>query len=324
MRIAVVREADPAEDRVAATPETVKKMKALGADVAIEPGAGIKSGIPDAEFTAAGATVTADAVTGADVVLRGRRPNVSELAACKRGALVIAIMDPCGNEAALKAMADAGVTAFAMELMPRITRAQVMDVLSSQANLAGYRAIIDAAAEYGRALPMMMTAAGTVPAAKVFVMGAGVAGLQAIATARRLGAIVTATDVRPAAQEQVESLGAKFIAVEDDEYKQAETKAGYAKEMSKDYQAKQAALVAEHVKKQDIVITTALIPGRPAPRLVSKDMVWSMRPGSVIVDLAVERGGNCELAKAGEVITTAGGVKILGYSSVTRLGATAS
>jgi H+-translocating NAD(P) transhydrogenase subunit alpha len=324
MRIAVAREADPAEDRVAATPETVKKMKALGVDVAIEPGAGIKSGIPDADFTAAGAAVTADAVKGADVVLKVRRPDVSELAAYKKGALVIAIMDPYGNEPALKAMADAGVTAFAMELMPRITRAQVMDVLSSQANLAGYRAVIDAAAEYGRALPMMMTAAGTIPAAKVFVMGAGVAGLQAIATARRLGAVVTATDVRPAAKEQVESLGAKFIAVEDDEFKQAETKAGYAKEMSKEYQAKQAALVAEHVKKQDIVITTALIPGRPAPRLISKDMVLSMRPGSVIIDLAVERGGNCELAKPGEVIDV-NGVKIVGHLNVAgRIAASAS
>ena len=324
MRIAVAREADPTEDRVAATPETVKKMMALGADVVVEPGAGLKSGIPDADFAAAGATVSADAVKGADVVLRVRRPGAPELAACKKGALVIAIMDPYGNEAALKVMADAGVTAFAMELMPRITRAQVMDVLSSQANLAGYRAVIDAAAEFGRALPMMMTAAGTIPAAKVFVMGAGVAGLQAIATARRLGAIVTATDVQPAAKEQVESLGAKFIAVEDDEFKQAETKAGYAKEMSKEYQAKQAALVAEHVKKQDIVITTALIPGRPAPRLVSKDMVLSMRPGSVIIDLAVERGGNCELAKAGAVIVT-NGVKIVGHLNVAgRLAASAS
>jgi NAD(P) transhydrogenase subunit alpha len=324
MRIAVAREADPTEDRVAATADTVKKMLGLGAEVAVEPGAGIKSGIPDADFVAAGATVSPDAVKGADVVLRVRRPNASELAACRKGALVIAIMDPYGNEAALKAMADAGVTAFAMELMPRITRAQVMDVLSSQANLAGYRAVIDAAAEYGRALPMMMTAAGTIPAAKVFVMGAGVAGLQAIATARRLGAIVTATDVRPAAKEQVESLGAKFIAVEDDEFKQAETKAGYAKEMSKEYQAKQAALVAEHVKKQDIVITTALIPGRPAPRLVSKEMVWSMRPGSVIIDLAVERGGNCELAKPGEVIETKG-VKIVGHLNVAgRIAASAS
>jgi len=324
MRIAVARETDTGEDRVAATPETVKKMKGLGADVVVEPGAGIKSGIPDAEFAAAGASVAADAALGADVVLRVRRPGAAELAAYKRGALIIAIMDPYGNEPALKAMADAGVTAFAMELMPRITRAQVMDVLSSQANLAGYRAVIDAADEYGRALPMMMTAAGTIPAAKVFIMGAGVAGLQAIATARRLGAIVTATDVRPAAKEQVESLGAKFIAVEDEEFKQAETAAGYAKEMSKEYQAKQAALVAEHLKKQDIVITTALIPGRPAPRLISKDMVLSMRPGSVIVDLAVERGGNCELAKPGQVVDI-NGVKIVGHLNVAgRIAASAS
>src|SRR5450432_2292478 len=324
MKIAVAKEIDPSEPRVAASPDTVKKFKALGVDIAIEPGAGIKSGLPDSEFTAAGAVVSADALKDADIVIKVRRPEPSELANYKRGALVIAIMDPYGNDAALKAMADAGVSAFAMELMPRITRAQVMDVLSSQANLAGYRAVIDAAAEYGRALPMMMTAAGTIPAAKVFVMGAGVAGLQAIATARRLGAIVTATDVRPAAKEQVESLGAKFIAVEDEEFKQAETKAGYAKEMSKEYQAKQAALVAEHVKKQDIVITTALIPGRPAPRLVSKEMVRSMRPGSVIIDLAVERGGNCELAKPGEVIET-DGVKIVGHLNVAgRIAASAS
>src|ERR1700719_4349727 len=324
MKIAVAKEIDPSEPRVAASPDTVKKFKALGVDVAVEPGAGIKSGLPDSEFTAAGATVAADALKDADIVIKVKRPEASELGNYKRGALVIAIMDPYGNEAALKIMADAGVTAFAMELMPRITRAQVMDVLSSQANLAGYRAVIDAAAEYGRALPMMMTAAGTIPAAKIFVMGAGVAGLQAIATARRLGAIVTATDARRPAKEQVESLGAKFIAVEDDEFKQAETKAGYAKEMSKDYQAKQAALVAEHVKKQDIVITTALIPGRPAPRLVSKDMVASMRPGSVIVDLAVERGGNCELAKLGEVIET-NGVKIVGHLNVAgRITASAS
>jgi NAD(P) transhydrogenase subunit alpha len=324
MRIAVAREADPAEDRVAATPETVKKIKALGAEVTVEPGAGIKSGIPDAEYAAAGATVTSAAVNDADVVLRVRRPGIADLADCKKGALVIAIMDPYGNEAALKAMADAGVTAFAMELMPRITRAQSMDVLSSQANLAGYRAVIDAAAEYGRALPMMMTAAGTVPAAKVFVMGVGVAGLQAIATARRLGGIVTATDVRPAVKEQVQSLGAKFIAVEDDEFKQAETAGGYAKEMSKEYQAKQAALIAEHIKKQDIVITTALIPGRPAPRLVSKEMVAAMRPGSVIVDLAVERGGNVEGAKGGEVVSV-NGVKIVGHLNVAgRIAASAS
>jgi NAD(P) transhydrogenase subunit alpha len=324
MRFAVAREIDPTENRVAATPETVKKMKGLGADVAVEPDAGTKSGIPDAEFAAAGATVTDAAVKDADVVLKVRRPAASELARYKKGALVIAMMDPYGEDAALKAMADAGIVAFAMELLPRITRAQVMDVLSSQANLAGYRAVIDAAAEYGRALPMMMTAAGTVPAAKLFVMGAGVAGLQAIATARRLGAIVTATDVRPAAKEQVESLGAKFIAVEDEEFKQAETAGGYAKEMSKEYQAKQAALVSEHIKKQDIVITTALIPGRPAPRLISKDMVASMRPGSVIVDLAVERGGNCELAQAGEVVES-GGVKIVGHRNVpSRIAASAS
>jgi len=324
MRIAVAREIDASENRVAATPETVKKMKGFGADVAVEPNAGTKSGIPDAEFAAAGATVTNEAVRDADVVLKVRRPAASELARYQKGALVIAMMDPYGEDVALKAMADAGIIAFAMELLPRITRAQVMDVLSSQANLAGYRAVIDAAAEYGRALPMMMTAAGTVPAAKIFVMGAGVAGLQAIATARRLGAIVTATDVRPAAKEQVESLGAKFIAVEDEEFKQAETAGGYAKEMSKEYQAKQAALVSEHIKKQDIVIATALIPGRPAPRLISRDMVASMRPGSVIVDLAVERGGNCELARAGEVVES-GGVKIIGHHNVpSRIAASAS
>ncbi|HLK79946.1 MAG TPA: Re/Si-specific NAD(P)(+) transhydrogenase subunit alpha [Xanthobacteraceae bacterium] len=323
MRISVARESDPAETRVAATPETVRKLVALGAELAVEPGAGVKSGILDADYAAAGATVRSDAAKDADIVLKVRRPSEAELTAYKRGALVIAIMDPYGNDAALAAMAKAGITAFAMELMPRITRAQSMDVLSSQANLGGYRAVIDGAAEYGRALPMMMTAAGTVPAAKVFVMGAGVAGLQAIATARRLGAIVTATDVRPAAKEQVESLGAKFIAVEDDEFRQAETAGGYAKEMSKEYQAKQAALVAEHIKKQDIVITTALIPGRPAPRLISRDMVASMRPGSVIVDLAVERGGNVEGARPGELVES-NGVKIVGYSNPGRLAASAS
>ena len=324
MRIAVARELEPGETRVAATPETVKKMKALGADVAVEPGAGANAGIPDAEFTTAGAAVASGAVKDADVVLKVRRPAPSELSGYKRGALVIAMMDPYGQDAAVRDMANAGIAAFAMELLPRITRAQTMDVLSSQANLAGYRAVIDAAAEYGRVLPMMMTAAGTVPAARVFVMGAGVAGLQAIATARRLGAIVTGTDVRPAAKEQVESLGAKFIAVEDEEFKQAETAAGYAKEMSKEYQAKQAALVAEHLKKQDIVITTALIPGRPAPRLISREMVLSMRPGSVIVDLAVERGGNCELARPGDVVIV-NDVKIVGHLNVPgRVAASAS
>ena len=302
MKIAVAKEIDPSEPRVAASPDTVKKFKALGVDIAVEPGAGIKSGLPDSEFTAAGATVSADAVKDADIVIKVKRPEASELASYKRGALVIAIMDPYGNDAALKAMADAGISAFAMELMPRITRAQVMDVLSSQANLAGYRAVIEAAEAFGRAFPMMMTAAGTVPAAKVFVMGVGVAGLQAIATARRLGAVVTATDVRPAVKEQVESLGAKFLAVEDEEFKQAETAGGYAKEMSKEYQAKQAALTAEHIKKQDIIITTALIPGRPAPRLVTAEMVKSMKPGSVLVDLAVERGGNVEGVKSGETV----------------------
>jgi NAD(P) transhydrogenase subunit alpha len=324
MKVAVITETDPGEPRVAATPETVKKLVGLGAEVAVEPGAGLKSGVLDADYAAAGAKVASDAVSGADVVLKVRRPSANELAGYKKGALVIAIMDPYGNEAALKQIADAGLVAFAMELMPRITRAQSMDVLSSQANLAGYRAVIDAAEEYGRALPMMMTAAGTVPAAKVFIMGVGVAGLQAIATARRLGAIVTATDVRPATKEQVESLGAKFLAVEDEEFKNAQTAGGYAKEMSKEYLTKQAALVAEHIKKQDIVITTALIPGRPAPKLVSKEMVASMRPGSVIVDLAVERGGNVEGARPGE-IAQVGPAKIVGYLNVPgRLAASAS
>ena len=324
MKIAIPAETDPGEPRVAATPETIKKFVSFGAEVAVEPGAGLRSGIPDAEFAAAGASVATGAANGADVVLKVRRPTASELSSYKKGAIVAAIMDPYGNDAALKQLADAGVAAFAMELMPRITRAQSMDVLSSQANLAGYRAVIDASAEYGRALPMMMTAAGTVPAAKIFVMGVGVAGLQAIATARRLGGVVTATDVRPAVKEQVQSLGAKFVAVEDEEFKQAETAGGYAKEMSKDYQAKQAALVAEHIKKQDIVITTALIPGRPAPKLVSAEMVASMRPGSVLVDLAVERGGNVEGAKAGEVVVI-NGVKIVGHANVPgRLAASAS
>jgi NAD(P) transhydrogenase subunit alpha len=324
MLIAVARESDPAEPRVAGTPETVKKLKALGAEVAVARGAGLASGILDADYEAAGASVGDNVSKDADVVLKVRRPTSEELKGYKKGALVIAIMDPYGNEAALKQMADAGVMAFAMELMPRITRAQSMDVLSSQANLAGYRAVIDAAEEFGRAFPMMMTAAGTVPAAKVFIMGVGVAGLQAIATARRLGAIVTATDVRPATKEQVESLGAKFLAVEDEEFKNAQTAGGYAKEMSKEYQAKQAALVAEHVKKQDIVITTALIPGRPAPKLISAAMVASMRPGSVIIDLAVERGGNVEGAKPGEVAQV-GPVKIVGHLNVAgRLPASAS
>src|SRR5690242_13503491 len=324
MKVAVIAETEAGEPRVAATPETVKKMVALGATVAVQAGAGLKSGILDTDYTAAGAAVVADPLSDAEVVLQVRRPEAAELARMKKGAIVIAMMDPYGHDDAVRAMAEAGIVGFALELLPRITRAQVMDVLSSQANLAGYRAVIDAAAEFGRALPMMMTAAGTVPATRVFVMGAGVAGLQAIATARRLGAIVTATDVRPAAKEQVESLGAKFIAVEDEEFKAAETAGGYAKEMSPEYQAKQAELITGHIAKQDVVITTALIPGRPAPRLISAAQVASMRPGSVIVDLAVERGGNVE-GVAADAVANAGGTKIIGYSNVPgRLAATAS
>jgi NAD(P) transhydrogenase subunit alpha len=317
MRIAIPIEIDADETRVAVTPETVGKLIKLGATVAVARGAGLKSGIPDADYAEAGAEIVdpAEVARTAEIILKVRRPTQEELATYPAGALLIGVMDPYGQEGALQQIAAAGISAFSMELMPRITRAQSMDVLSSQANLAGYRSVIDASASYGRALPMMMTAAGTVPAAKIFVMGAGVAGLQAIATARRLGAVVTATDVRPAAKEQVASLGAKFVAVEDDEFKQAESAAGYAKPMSPEYQAKQAALVAEHIKKQDIVITTALIPGRPAPRLINAGMVASMRAGSVIVDLAVERGGNVEGAVAGEEIETPNGVRILGHSN---------
>ena len=313
MRIAVLAETDTSEPRVAATPETVKKFIGLGAEVAVQAGAGAASGFADDAYAAAGASIAAkakDAVTGADVVLRVRRPSPAEVAGANPGAAVVAIQDPFGAEKAIDELAKANVTAFAMELMPRITRAQVMDVLSSQANINGYRAVVDAASEYGRVLPMMMTPAGTVPAGRIFIMGVGVAGLQAIATARRLGAIVTATDVRPATKEQVESLGAKFIAVENEEFKQAETSGGYAKEMSKEYQAAQAELLSDHIAKQDIVITTALIPGRPAPKLVSAAQVRSMRAGSVIYDLAAERGGNCELSRPGETIVDSG-VKIM-------------
>lgn len=321
----IPREVDPSEPRVAASPESVKKLKSLGLDVIVEKGAGALSRVLDADFEAAGAKLgTASDSKSADIVLKVRRPTPAELKFYKKGAAVIAMMDPYGRDDDVRAMAQAGVSAFSMEFMPRITRAQVMDVLSSQANLAGYQAVVDAAAEYDRALPMMMTAAGTVAAAKIFVMGAGVAGLQAIATARRMGAIVTATDVRPAAKEQVASLGAKFIAVEDEEFKAAETAGGYAKEMSKEYQAKQAALVAEHIAKQDIVITTALIPGRPAPRLVTKAMLSAMKAGSVVVDLAVERGGNVEGAEAGKIVTV-GGVRIVGHNNVPgRIAASAS
>src|ERR1051325_5817538 len=325
MKVAIPAEIEP-EPRVAATPDTVKKLKAY-ADVVVQSGAGLSSGVLDSDYEAAGATIAqsaADTFHDADVVLKVRRPTEQELAICKPGALILAIMDPYGADEALAAMARANIVGFAMELMPRITRAQVMDVLSSQANLVGYRAVIDGASEFGRAFPMMMTAARTVPAARGFVMGGGVAGLQAIATARRLGAVVTATDVRPATKEQVESLGAKFLAVEDEEFKNAQTAGGYAKEMSKEYQAKQAALTAEHIKKQDLVITTALIPGRPAPRLISAEMVKSDRPGSVIVDLAVERGGNVEGVQAGKVAEV-NGVKIVGFTNVAgRLAASAS
>lgn len=323
--IFVSKEADKTETRVAASVDTVKKLTAMGLDVVVQKGAGATSRISDQDYKDAGAKIgSANDRKKADAIFCVKRPTDAEISSFKKGAVVLSIMDPYDNQAAIKSLAKAGVTAFAMELMPRITRAQSMDVLSSQANLAGYQAVIDASVEFDRAFPMMMTAAGTVPAAKVFVMGAGVAGLQAIATARRLGAVVTATDVRPAAKEQVASLGAKFVAVEDEEFKAAETAGGYAKEMSKEYQAKQAELVADHISKQDVVITTALIPGRPAPKLVSKDMLKKMRSGSVIVDLAVERGGNVEGAKAGTV-TEVEGVKVIGHNNVPgRIAASAS
>ena len=313
--IAVTKERRGGETRVAATPETVKKLIGAGFSVVVETGAGAGAAFPDADYQSAGASIAnspAEALGGADILFKVRAPVDEEIAALKSGAIVVAMLNPYVDTDALKALATKGATAFAMEFVPRITRAQVMDVLSSQANLAGYRAVIEGAEAYGKAMPMMMTAAGTVAAAKVFVMGVGVAGLQAIATARRLGAVVTATDVRPATKEQVESLGAKFLAVEDEEFKNAQTAGGYAKEMSADYQAKQAELVSSHIAKQDIVITTALIPGRPAPKLVSAAQVASMKPGSVLVDLAIEQGGNVEGGKLGEVAVTANGAKILG------------
>lgn len=302
------------EPRVAVSPETVKKLSALGAKVQVEAGAAKRSRFSDEALAAAGATIAptrAEALAGADILLKVRRPGIDEIAALKPGAIVAAMIDPYGDRQGLDAMAGTGASVFSMEFMPRISRAQSMDVLSSQANLAGYKAVVDAASMFQSAMPMMMTAAGTVPAAKAFIMGVGVAGLQAIATARRLGAQVSATDVRPATKEQVQSLGAKFIAVEDDEFKQAQTAAGYAKPMSADYQAKQAELVASHIKNQDIVITTALIPGRPAPRLISRAMVETMKPGAVIVDLAAERGGNCEVTVPGQVIDH-NGVRVSG------------
>ena len=317
--IAVTKETRGGETRVAATPETVKKLAAAGWTVVVEAGAGIAASYPDADYAAAGAKLAKtakEALKDADVLFKVRAPEAAEIAALKKGAIVAAALNPHQDKDTLSALAKAGASGLAMEFIPRITRAQVMDMLSSQANLAGYRAVIEAAEAYGKALPMMMTAAGTIAAAKVFVMGVGVAGLQAIATARRLGAVVTATDVRPATKEQVESLGAKFLAVEDEEFKNAQTAGGYAKEMSKEYQAKQAELVSAHIAKQDIVITTALIPGRPAPRLVNAAQVASMRPGSILVDLAIEQGGNVEGAKLNETVVTAGGVKILGAANL--------
>ncbi|HRQ26913.1 Re/Si-specific NAD(P)(+) transhydrogenase subunit alpha [Hyphomicrobium sp.] len=312
VKIAVTAEG-PDEPRVAVSPETVKKLTGLGATVRVETGAGRRARFSDEALKAAGAEIASsasDAVSGADVLLKVRRPSVDEVRGLKPGAVVAAILDPY-DRAGLEPLAGTNASLFSMEFMPRTTRAQSMDVLSSQANLAGYKAVVDAASLFGQALPMMMTPAGTVPATKVFIMGVGVAGLQAIATARRLGAIVSATDVRPATKEQVASLGAKFVAVEDDEFKEAQTAAGYAKPMSAEYQAKQAELIANHIKIQDIVITTALIPGRPAPRLITRAMVESMKPGSVIVDLAAERGGNCEATVPGQTVEVSD-VKIVG------------
>lgn len=317
MKIAVLKERRFGETRVAATPESVKKLVALKHTIAVESGAGLTAGVRDEDYVAAGATVgsAADALKGADIVFKVRAPDAAELATYPKGAALLGLLEPYAAKKEAAAYAAAGITAVAMEFVPRITRAQSMDVLSSQANLAGYRAVIEGSQIYGRALPMMMTAAGTVAAAKVFVMGAGVAGLQAIATARRLGGIVSATDVRPAAKEQIASLGAKFIAIENEEFKAAETAAGYAKAMSPEYQKLQADLVAAHIAKQDIVVTTALIPGRPAPVLVTEDMVRAMRPGSVVVDLAVSQGGNCPLSKPDEIVDV-NGVKVAGFTNL--------
>ena len=318
MIVAIPKERRAGETRVAATPETVKKLKGLGLDVVVEAGAGASAHFSDADYQAQGAAIAPDgpaALKNADIVLKVRCPSADEVSSFKKGAILAALLSPATEKELAAKLASAGVVAFAMEFLPRISRAQAMDVLSSQANLAGYKAVIDAAAQFGRAMPMMMTAAGTIAPARVFIMGVGVAGLQAIATAKRLGAIVSATDVRPATKEQVESLGGTFVAVMDEEFKNAQTAGGYAKEMSKEYQAKQAALVAETIKKQDIVITTALIPGRKAPVLVSEDMVKTMKPGSVIVDLAAEQGGNCPLSKPNQVVQ-AYGVTIMGETNL--------
>ncbi|MDG4602940.1 MAG: Re/Si-specific NAD(P)(+) transhydrogenase subunit alpha [Defluviicoccus sp.] len=322
MKIAIPRERMPGETRVAATPDIVKKYVGLGFEVIVETGAGETAAMTDAEYQAAGASIGGneqETLGQADVVLKVQRPllngDANELALLKPGTVLVAQLAALTHRDEVEAYAKAGVTAFALELMPRISRAQSMDILSSQNNLAGYKAVIDGAAEYGSALPMMMTAAGTVPPAKVFIMGVGVAGLQAIATAKRLGAVVTANDVRPATKEQVESLGGKFIMVDEAAMKSAETSGGYAKEMSDEYKKKAAEVVAEHVKKQDIVITTALIPGKPAPKLISEEMVKSMKPGSVIIDLAAETGGNCALTEPGKVVVKHG-VRIVGHLNV--------
>jgi len=323
MKIAILKERRPHETRVAATPETVKKLKALGAEVTIEAGAGAAASYIDQAYLDAGANVVPDAaaaLAAGDIVFKIQRPmsaaeGLDEIAMLRSGQTLMSPLGALINKDLVDALAAKGVTSFALELIPRITRAQSMDILSSQANLGGYKAVLLAANHFGRIFPQMMTPGGTLAPARAFIMGVGVAGLQAIATARRLGAIVTATDVRPATKEQVQSLGAKFVAVEDEEFKAAETAGGYAKEMSSEYQAKQAALVADHIKIQDIVVTTALIPGRKAPVLVSEDMVKTMKPGSVIVDMAVEQGGNCPLSEFGRTVEVHG-VKIVGPANL--------
>jgi H+-translocating NAD(P) transhydrogenase subunit alpha len=324
MKIAVLKERRPGETRVAATPETVKKFIALSCDVSVESGAGQASHISDSAFEEAGASIavsTADVLKGADVVLKVSRPmsgadGDDEVASLTKNTIFISALQALTEKDAINALAKQSVTAFAMELMPRISRAQSMDILSSQSNLSGYKAVIDAAATFGRAMPMMMTAAGTIAPARVLVFGAGVAGLQAIATAKRLGAVVMATDVRFAAKEQVESLGGKFIVVDEEAMKAAETEGGYAKEMSDEFKQKQANAVRAEVAKADIVITTALIPGRPAPMLIAADVVAEMKAGSIIVDLAVESGGNVEGSKLGETVTTDNGVTIIGHANM--------
>lgn len=327
LKVAIAKETGEFEKRVAASPDTVKKLKDLGCSITIQSDAGKGASFTDQAFKTAGAKITktaAEALKGADIVLSVAAPSDDALKHIKKGALLVGLLAPYNDKKIIDSCKKAEIDAFSMELVPRITRAQSMDVLSSQSNLAGYKAVLDATEHFARAFPMMMTAAGTVPPAKVFVMGAGVAGLQAIATARRLGAVVSATDVRPAAKEQVESLGATFIAVEDEEFKKAETAGGYAKEMSKTYQRKQQVLIEDTIKKQDIVITTALIPGRPAPKLITETMVKSMKPGSVIVDLAVETGGNCDASQAGKVVEK-NGVKVVGHRNVpSRLATNAS